>query len=74
MASAARRRVAVVRGNVSGAESAIGNLVADAWHAALAIAHGCDWISDDSDFGRFPDLRWRRPGLRVCVSRVGREP
>ncbi|MCC6772403.1 MAG: type II toxin-antitoxin system VapC family toxin [Gemmatimonadaceae bacterium] len=41
--------------------AAIGNLVADAWHAALAIEHGCDWISDDADFGRFPDLRWRRP-------------
>jgi toxin-antitoxin system PIN domain toxin len=41
---------------------AIGNLVADAWHAALAIEHGCEWISDDADFGRFPGLRWRRPG------------
>lgn len=42
--------------------SAIGNLVADAWHAALAIEHGCEWISDDADFARFPGLRWRRPG------------
>ncbi|MCC6772388.1 MAG: hypothetical protein IT360_14435 [Gemmatimonadaceae bacterium] len=41
---------------------AIGNLVADAWHAALVIEHGCSWISDDADFGRFPDLRWRRLG------------
>ena len=41
---------------------AIGNLVSDAWHAALAIEHGCEWISDDSDFSRFPGLRWRRPG------------
>jgi hypothetical protein len=30
-------------------------LVADAWHAALAIEHGCEWISDDADFARFPD-------------------
>jgi uncharacterized protein len=40
---------------------AAGNLVADAWHAALAIEHGCEWISDDADFARFPGLRWRRP-------------
>ena len=38
-----------------------GNLVADAWHAALAIEHGCEWISDDADFARFPALRWKRP-------------
>ena len=42
--------------------SAIGNLVPDAWHAALAIEHGCEWVSDDTDFSRFPGLRWRRPG------------
>src|SRR5690348_5820349 len=41
---------------------AIGNLVSDAWHAALAIEHGCEWITDDTDFSRFPGLRWRRPG------------
>lgn len=41
---------------------AMGNLAADAWHAALAIEHGCEWISDDADFARFPGLRWRRPG------------
>jgi uncharacterized protein len=40
---------------------AIGNLVSDAWHAALAIEHGCEWITSDSDFTRFPGLRWRRP-------------
>lgn len=44
------------------ASGAIGNLVSDAWHAALAIEHGCEWITDDADFARFPGLRWRRPG------------
>lgn len=44
------------------ASGATGNLVADAWHAALAIEHGCEWISDDADFARFRRLRWRRPG------------
>lgn len=45
--------------DVSGAR---GNLVSDAWHAALAIEHGCEWITDDADFARFDGLRWRRPG------------
>jgi len=38
-----------------------GSLVADAYHAALAIEHGCEWITTDRDFARFPGLRWRHP-------------
>ncbi len=38
-----------------------GNLVADAYHAALAIEHGCEWITTDRDYSRFPGLRWRHP-------------
>jgi len=38
-----------------------GNLVSDAWHAALAIDSGCVWITSDRDFARFPGLRWRHP-------------
>jgi toxin-antitoxin system PIN domain toxin len=38
-----------------------GNLVADAWHAALAIEHGCEWITTDRDYARFAGLRWRHP-------------
>lgn len=38
-----------------------GKLVADAWHAALAIECGCEWITTDGDFARFPGLRWRHP-------------
>lgn len=38
-----------------------GNLVQDAWLAALAIESGCEWITSDGDFARFPGLRWRRP-------------
>lgn len=45
-----------------GETHAIGNLIPDAWHAALALEHGCEWISEDADFGRFPQLRWSRPG------------
>jgi toxin-antitoxin system PIN domain toxin len=36
-----------------------GNLVQDAWLAALAIENGCEWITADRDFSRFPGLRWR---------------
>ena len=38
-----------------------GNLVPDAWFAALAIESGCEWITLDRDYARFPDLRWRVP-------------
>ena len=38
-----------------------GNLVADAYLAALAIESGCEWITTDRDFSRFPGLRWRNP-------------
>lgn len=38
-----------------------GPLVADAYVAALAIEHGCELITTDSDFARFKGLRWRHP-------------
>lgn len=38
-----------------------GNLVPDAYLAALAIESGSDWITTDRDYSRFPDLRWRHP-------------
>jgi len=38
-----------------------GNLVADAYHAALAIESGSEWITTDRDYGRFSGLRWRHP-------------
>jgi toxin-antitoxin system PIN domain toxin len=40
---------------------ATAGLVADAYHAALAIEHGCELASADSDYARFPGLRWRHP-------------
>ena len=40
---------------------ALGNLVSDAWIAALALEHGCEVLSDDADFARLPGVRWRRP-------------
>jgi uncharacterized protein len=38
-----------------------GNLVSDAYFAALAIESGSEWITADHDFARFPGLRWRHP-------------
>jgi len=38
-----------------------GNLVPDAYLAALAIESGSEWITTDRDFSRFLDLRWRHP-------------
>lgn len=43
------------------ATEARGGLVADAYHAALAIEHNCEWVSFDRDFARFKGLRWRSP-------------
>ena len=41
--------------------AASGNLVQDAWFAALAIESGCEWITVDRDYARFKGLRWRPP-------------
>lgn len=38
-----------------------GALVSDAYLAALAIEHGCELVTTDGDFARFPELRWRHP-------------
>ncbi len=50
-----------------------GNRVADAHLAALAIEHGATLCSRDSDFSRFPGLRWVDPldadGSRPATSR-----
>lgn len=38
-----------------------GRRVTDAWFAALAIEWGCEWITLDRDYARFPGLKWRAP-------------
>jgi len=40
---------------------AVANLVTDAHLAALAIEHGCELASTDSDFARFAKLKWKNP-------------
>ena len=43
------------------AAGATGKLVADAQHAAVAVEHGCTFVTTDADFARFPKLRWLHP-------------
>jgi toxin-antitoxin system PIN domain toxin len=38
-----------------------GNIITDAYLAALAIEKGAEWITGDRDFSRFPGLKWRVP-------------
>lgn len=38
-----------------------GNLVQDAYLAALALEHNCTYATTDRDFVRFPRLRWQHP-------------
>jgi len=38
-----------------------GNLLPDAYLAAMAIERGATWYSADRGFARFSGLRWRHP-------------
>lgn len=42
-----------------------GNLVPDAYLAALALEHGATWVTTDHGFARFPGLRWQLPLSRA---------
>lgn len=54
------RHLAVLGGLLAEAGSG-GNLVNDAHLAALAVEHDAAVVSFDSDFARFPGVRWRQP-------------
>jgi len=43
------------------AVGAKGNLINEAYFAALAMESGAEWITADRDYARFPGLRWRHP-------------
>jgi hypothetical protein len=43
------------------AAGARGNLIPDAYLAALAIESGSTWITTDRDYSRFHGLKWRHP-------------
>lgn len=56
-------RHADVMGALVRRHAVTGNLVSAAHVAALAIEHGVEICSADSDFARFPECRWRNPLL-----------
>ena len=55
-----QRHWSVLRELLVGSQ-AVANLVTDAHLAALAIEHGCDLCSTDTDFARFHGLKWHNP-------------
>ena len=38
-----------------------GNLIQDAFLAAIALEHTCTFVTTDGDYARFTGLRWRHP-------------
>ncbi len=40
---------------------ATGNLIPDAYHAALSIEAGCEWITTDKGFNKFKGLTFKHP-------------
>ena len=58
---AASQRTAAVYGELVASVAVTGNLVPDAMLAALAVEHGLTVMTADTDFARFPGLRWENP-------------
>jgi toxin-antitoxin system PIN domain toxin len=54
-------RHAQVLGSLMATYQVAGNLIPDAHLAALAIQHGLDVCSADTDFARFTEIRWVNP-------------
>lgn len=57
----ATERTAAILGGLVTDLDVTGNLITDAQLAALAIEHGLAVVSVDSDFARFPNVRWINP-------------
>ena len=54
-------RHAEILGRLIRAHGIAGNLVPDAQLAAIAVEHGLQVCSTDTDFARFPEVRWHNP-------------
>lgn len=52
---------AEVLGTLIRSHGLAGNLIPDAHLAALAVEHGVTLCSADTDFARFPEVRWVNP-------------
>lgn len=46
------------------AVGARGNVIPDAYHAALAVEASATWVTTDRGFARFPALRWQEMPAR----------
>jgi toxin-antitoxin system PIN domain toxin len=57
-------RHAEILGELMARHHVRGNLVPDAQLATLAIEHGVAVASADTDFARFPEIRWENPLAR----------
>lgn len=51
-----------------------GNLINDAYLAALALEHRGEVITYDNDFGRFPGVTWSTPGTTEVPRQGGDDP
>jgi toxin-antitoxin system PIN domain toxin len=60
----ATERTAMVLAGLVSSVPVTANLVPDAQLAALALEHGLVVCSADTDFARFPELRWTNPLTR----------
>jgi len=52
-----------ILGDLLAAVGTGGNLVNDAHLAALALEHRAEVVTYDTDFARFPGVRWSRPSV-----------
>ncbi|MEO7070659.1 MAG: TA system VapC family ribonuclease toxin [Nostocoides sp.] len=57
----ATERTARIYADLARRHHVTGNLVPDAQLAAIAIENGVAVVSADSDFARFPEIRWINP-------------
>lgn len=58
---AASDRTMALYGELARKHHVTGNLVPDAQLVALALEYGVEVVSADSDFARFPEVRWMNP-------------
>jgi hypothetical protein len=50
--------------------AATGNIIQDAWFAALAIESGCEWITVDRDYARFKGLRHSNSSTELYILKM----
>ena len=56
-----RRKATGTSSDACASKSTPEDSVTDAWLTVLAIEWGCEWITFDRDYARFPGLKWQVP-------------